>query len=151
MVYLGLTVHAKHIIAKEKMITGIHKVITPRNIHEEGSYQGLSWFYIPRLVTASTVLTVFIHCTSKIETQWTGELQISLQKITTILCTPRTLLQNFIMHFKVRCDVYTTRVQALLFQAWIHNNIGGGSVEKKRLPMTGGNARRELLIQPTGS
>ena len=74
MVYLGLILHAKHIIAKEKMITGIHKVITPRNIHEEGSYKE----YIPRLVTASAVLTVFIHCDSKIETQWTGELQISL-------------------------------------------------------------------------
>ena len=73
MVYLGLIVHAKHIIAKEKMITGIHNVITPRNIHEEGSYQGLAWFYIPPLVTARAVLTVFIHYTSKIETQWTGE------------------------------------------------------------------------------
>ena len=123
MVYLGLIVHAKHIIAKEKMITGIHNVITPRNIHEEGSYQGLAWLYIPPLVTTSAMLTVVIHCTSKIETQWTGELQVSLQKITNILCTPRTLLQNFRMHFQVCCDVYTTRVQALLFQAWIYNNM----------------------------
>ena len=122
MVYLGLTVHAKHIIAKEKMITGIQYVIKPKYIHEDGSYQGLAWFYIPPLVTARALLTVFIHCTSKIETQWTRELQISLQKITNIHCTS-TLLQNFTMHFQVRCDVYTTRVQALLFQAWIHNSI----------------------------
>ena len=125
MVYLGLIVHANHIIAKEETITSIHDLTTPRNIHEERSYQGLAWFYIPPLVIASAMLTVFIHCTSKIETEWTGELQTTWQKITNVLCTTLTLLQNFIIHFEVRNELYTIQVQAFLFQGWRHNNIEG--------------------------
>ena len=69
------------------------------------------------------MLTILIDCTGKIKTKWTGELRISFPKITNILCTALTLLQNFIMHFQVCSDVYTIRVQALLFQAWMHNNM----------------------------
>ena len=94
MVYLGFTVHANHIIAKEEMIIAIHDLTTPRYIHEEGSYQGLAWFYV-------------LDCTGKIKTKWTGKLRISFPKIANILCTTLTLLQNFIMHFNVRSDVYT--------------------------------------------
>ena len=116
-VYLGLIVHANHITAKEETITGIHDQTSRRNIHEDGSYKGLAWFYIPPLVTASAMLTVFIH--------WTGELQISFQKIINILCTTLTLLQNFIIHFEVCSEVYTIQVKAFLFQGWRHNNIEG--------------------------
>ena len=109
MRYLGFSVHANHIIAKEATITAIHDLTIPRNINDEGSYQGQAWF--------------LIDFTGKIKTKWTGEIRISFPTIAYILCTPLTLLKNFIMHFQVRCNVYTIRVQALLFQAWMHNNM----------------------------
>ena len=73
--------------------------------------RGQAWFY------------VLIDCTGKIKTKWTRELRISFPKIANILCTALTLLQNFIMHFKVRSDIYTIQFQPFLFKAWMHNNM----------------------------
>ena len=86
MGYLHFIVDANHIIAKEETITTIQDLTTPRNILQEGSYQGLAWFYIPCIVTPKAMLIILID-------------------------------------FTVRRDVYTTRVEALLLQACMHNNM----------------------------
>ena len=73
-VYTSFLVHTNDITTIEEKITAIKDPKTCRNINEDESYHKLAGFYIRLLVNPSAMLSVFIDCTGKIETNLTGEL-----------------------------------------------------------------------------
>ena len=114
--------HTNDITAIEEKITAIKGPKTCRNINEEESYQKLAGFYIRVLVNHRAMLTVFIDCTGKIETNLTGEQRISFRRVTDILCAAPTLLQHFTIYFLVCNDTYTIPVQTFRFQLFKETN-----------------------------
>ena len=80
-IYLGFIVHENNTIANEEKITTIHDLTTPTIIHQEGSYLGLAWFYIPFIKNHSSMLTFFIGCTRKGKIRPTEELRMRFREI----------------------------------------------------------------------
>ena len=105
MIFLRDIINTNDIISNKEKIIAIHNLTTPKNIHQMGSYHGVSWFYTLFIKNHSSNWTPSTDYIGKGKITRSEESKISLGQIKEKLCTCLGVLPNFKFYFHIAYDI----------------------------------------------